>query len=208
MRHQRKTLLAVLMVALFGVFVSPTPTQAAVATFTPGHALAAAQPSGVESSARKSDDQASKRVRTMSSDVGTQVIVVGLRNQDGRWEEFWRGSDCALWHRWQLSPGGAWSGIVSMGGCLAEDVDGQANADGRLEIFGRSPNQAMYHIWQTTPNCCWSAWTSMGGILTSNWNTWKNSYGGIVVDGQSPNGYWYRNYQKSPSCCYSGWFQI
>jgi len=31
-------------------------------------------------------------------------------NPDGRLEVFVVGSDFALWHNWQLTPGGAWSG--------------------------------------------------------------------------------------------------
>jgi hypothetical protein len=152
---------------------------------------------------------AAKAVRVDSSDAGVQVIVVGLRNRDGRWEEFWRGSDCRLWHRWQLSPGGAWSGAASLGGCLTSDVDGEANADGRLEIFGRGTDNALWHIWQTSPNCCWSSWQSMGGAtLTSKPYTGLTSYRGIIVDAVRSDGYWWRRYQTAPNCCWSNWFRL
>jgi hypothetical protein len=90
---------------------------------------------------------------------GAPPIVVGLQNRDGRREEFWRGSECALWHRWQVRPGGAWSGPARLGGCLTSDVAGAANADGRLEIFARGTDNALWHIWQKRPNSGWSTWS-------------------------------------------------
>ena len=48
-------------------------------------------------------------------------IAVG-RNADGRMEVFVRGTDNALWHKWQTTPNGGWSGWVSEGGVLTSDI--------------------------------------------------------------------------------------
>jgi hypothetical protein len=63
-----------------------------------------------------------------------RLVVIGRRdrptkvhrNADGRLEAFVIGSDHALWHRWQLTPGDDWSGWASLGGWidqLAVDVN-------------------------------------------------------------------------------------
>ena len=45
---------------------------------------------------------------------------------DGRLEIFARGTDYALWHNWQVSPGGSWSGWNSLGGILVADMQAAA----------------------------------------------------------------------------------
>jgi hypothetical protein len=42
--------------------------------------------------------------------VGFEGFLRVGQNADGRLEIFTQGSDDALWHNWQLTPGGAWSG--------------------------------------------------------------------------------------------------
>lgn len=37
-------------------------------------------------------------------------------NSDGRMETFMEGTDRNVWHNWQVSPGGGWSGWVNLGG--------------------------------------------------------------------------------------------
>jgi hypothetical protein len=45
------------------------------------------------------------------------------RNQDGRLEVFARGTDGALWHKWQLAPNSGWSGWASEGGVISGGTD-------------------------------------------------------------------------------------
>jgi hypothetical protein len=43
------------------------------------------------------------------------MLDVG-QNADGRLEVFVRGSNGALYHKWQISPNDGWSGWASLGG--------------------------------------------------------------------------------------------
>jgi hypothetical protein len=91
--------------------------------------------------------------------------VVG-RNTDGRLEVFAVGADDvgshgALWHNWQTTPGGGWSGWNSLGGSIYWPLV-EANSDGRLEVFARGPNEELLHIWQNGPaGTGWSDWYSL-----------------------------------------------
>jgi hypothetical protein len=84
-------------------------------------------------------------------------------NADGRLEIFARGSDNRLWHTWQQSPGGTWSGWYSLGGPIASAVSVIANKDGRLEVFATGTDNRLWHIWQQSPGGTWSGWYSLGG---------------------------------------------
>jgi len=70
--------------------------------------------------------------------VLTSDITVG-KNADGRLELFVRGTDGALWRRWQTAPNGGWSNWASEGGVLTSNIAVAQNADGRLEVFVREP---------------------------------------------------------------------
>jgi hypothetical protein len=74
------------------------------------------------------------------------------RNADGRLEVFVRGTDNALWHKWQTSPNNGWSrSWNSLRGILVGEPAVSRNADGRLEVFIRGTDNALWHIWQTSP---------------------------------------------------------
>jgi hypothetical protein len=81
--------------------------------------------------------------------VLTSNIAVG-QNEDGRLEAFVRGTDQALWHKWQTAPNSGWSGWLSEGGVLTSDIAVGHNADGHLEVFVRGTDNALWHNWQTT----------------------------------------------------------
>jgi hypothetical protein len=87
--------------------------------------------------------------------VITSNIAVG-RNADGRLEFFVRGTDNAVWHKWQVVPNGTWSGWDSMGGVITEDPAVGSNADGRMEVFVRGTDGAVWHVWQTAPSNGWA----------------------------------------------------
>jgi acylphosphatase len=84
------------------------------------------------------------------------------KNKDGRLEAFNICSDGALWHIWQITPGGVWgswnslgmpsdSVILSTGPLVIE------NTDGRLEAFVGGSNNALWHTWQVSPGDNWSS---------------------------------------------------
>ena len=70
-------------------------------------------------------------------------------NADGRLEVFVRGTDNNLYHKWQTSPGGAWTpNWASLSGVLDGNIGTGRNADGRLEAFVRGTDNNLYHKWQ------------------------------------------------------------
>jgi len=62
-----------------------------------------------------------------------------------------RGTDNALWHKWQVAPNGSWSNWASEGGVLTSNIAVASNQDGRLEVFALGTDQALWHDWQTQP---------------------------------------------------------
>jgi hypothetical protein len=82
------------------------------------------------------------------------------KNEDGRLEVFWIGSDGALWHIWQLSAGGAWGTWNSLGTPSSSiqalgDPFVAENDDGRLEAFTVGSGGALWHTWQVSPGGNW-----------------------------------------------------
>lgn len=88
-----------------------------------------------------------------------------VRNADGRLEVFLLANDQKIWHIWQTSPNGGWSGWFSLGGPAASISNGAPfvgnNADGRIEVFTTGADGAIYHIWQTAPSNGWSSWAEL-----------------------------------------------
>jgi hypothetical protein len=106
--------------------------------------------------------------RWHSLEGGLTSGPLAIRNADGRLEVFVRGTDGALHHIWQLTPGGSWSGWACLGGGLSSIPVAVRNMDGQLEVFVRGTDGALHHIWQLTPGGSWSNWSSLGGVLTSD----------------------------------------
>ena len=134
----------------------------------------------------------------------TTEPVLG-RNKDGRLEAFARGTDNALWHCWQMTPGGAWSGWASRGGVITSVPAVASNADGRLEVFARGSDGALFHIWQTVPNGSWSGWASLGGVITSNPSTGRNKDGRLEVFARGTDGALWHVWQGGTQQGWSGW---
>lgn len=89
--------------------------------------------------------------------------AVAIRNADGRVEIFARGSNNALYHCWETTPGGKFSAWQSLDGVLTGYPAVGRNVDGRLEVFARGTGNALYHRWQTSPGGSWSDWAPLGG---------------------------------------------
>jgi hypothetical protein len=87
-------------------------------------------------------------------------------NRDGRLEVFVRGVDNAVWHTWELTPGGAWAtGWASLGGVVTSAPAVAPNADGRLEVLAVGADAStIYHQWQVVPGGAWSAWGPLGVV--------------------------------------------
>ncbi|MDX3698059.1 peptidase M23, partial [Streptomyces europaeiscabiei] len=61
---------------------------------------------------------------------------------------FARGTDNAVYHKWQVAPNNGWSGWESLGGVITSNIATGVNADGRMEFFARGTDGAVYHKWQ------------------------------------------------------------
>ena len=129
-------------------------------------------------------------------------------NKDGRLEAFARGTDNALWHCWQMTPGGAWSGWASRGGVITGTPCVASNADGRLEAFARGTDGALWHLWQTTPNGSWSGWASLGGVITSEPTAVNNADGRVEVFARGTDGALWHIWQRGGLQGWSGWASL
>jgi hypothetical protein len=92
------------------------------------------------------------------------LVTVGT-NADGRLELFLRRPDNSMWHMWQGSPGGGWSGWHSLGSGLISEPAVGINSDGRLELFAVTTDGSLSHRWQGSPGGGWSGWHSLSGEL-------------------------------------------
>ncbi len=130
------------------------------------------------------------------------VIVA---NADTRLEAFVAADDGAVWHRWEVAPGGLWAPWASLGGILTSNIVVDQNADGRLEIFGRGTDQALWHMWQTAPSNGWSDWASLGGIITTDPAIGRNADGRLEVFARGEDNALWHIWQTEPSNGWSGW---
>ena len=78
--------------------------------------------------------------------TGTSIT---LTNCDGRQERFQVRPGNHLYHQYQTTPGGSWSGWHIMGGYLIfAQIGAVVNSDCRLEVFGVGGDHAMWHTWR------------------------------------------------------------
>jgi alpha/beta hydrolase fold len=96
--------------------------------------------------------------------VLTSRPAIGV-NEDGRIEVFARGTDNHVWHVWQTSPNGGWSGWQALDQAVSrDDVFGESiavgvNYDGRMEVFAQLARKKwIAHVWQVAPNGGWGSW--------------------------------------------------
>lgn len=131
------------------------------------------------------------------------------RNQDGRLEVFSVTQDGAIWHIWQLLPGGPWTqwaGLAPPAGLTAPPVV-SSNLDGRMEVFAVQSG-SLWHIWQTAPNNGWSPGGLLGspaaGIL-GDVGIGNNQDGRIEVFAVGSDGELYHLWQVAPNSGWTGW---
>jgi hypothetical protein len=132
-------------------------------------------------------------------------------NSDGRLEVFARGSDNALWHRSQASPGsGTWGGWSSLGGVFTSDPAAAVNSDGRLETFARGSDNAIWHRSQVSPGSgTWTNWSSLGGVLTGGPAAAMNLDGRLELFARgSDNALWHRSQTSPGSGTWGGWSSL
>lgn len=129
--------------------------------------------------------------------------VVGL-NADGRMELFVRGTDNALWHKWQTAPNGPFAEWHSLGGTFSGDPAVGYNADGRMEVIVRGTDASFWHKWQTTVNGPFNAdWSSLGGEFQGNPAVGRNEDGRMEIFGRGTNKAFWHKWQTSPNGSFS-----
>jgi hypothetical protein len=75
----------------------------------------------------------------------------------GRLVVFGRGTNNRIWHIWQTSRNGDWSGWAEVpGGELTSDPAAALNADGGLVVFARGTDNAIWHAWQDAADGSWA----------------------------------------------------
>ncbi|MFG3281322.1 peptidase M23 [Streptomyces sp. NPDC048111] len=127
--------------------------------------------------------------------------VVSGRSADGRLESFAAGAD-GVYHAWQTSVNGGWSGWRFEGGPRNAQLAVASNADGRLELFALS-DATLDHMWQTGPSAGWSGWENFG---TGGYRlaAGSNADGRIEVFASNASGVFHR-WQSAPSGGWAGW---
>jgi hypothetical protein len=137
--------------------------------------------------------------------VATSDPDVAL-NAPGGLVVFVRGTDNALWHRWQERPDGDWSPWTSLEGICTSGPAAALYRDGRLNVFVRGTDNAIWWKRQTSPNGDWSFWVRIGGDnLTSDPAATLNLPGGLVVFARgSDNAIWH-TWQDQTDGAWSAW---
>ena len=115
------------------------------------------------------------------------------------------GGGNVVYHNYQTSPGGGWSGWIPIGGSIASPPTVAMNADGRLQLFAQGTDTAGWYAWQLLPgNGGWSEWVSLGGSISASPSATQNADGRLEIFGIAANAV-FNNWQTSPGGAWSGW---
>ena len=117
-----------------------------------------------------------------------------------------RGSDGAVWHRWQTAPNNGWSDWASLGGWV-DLIKVAANQDGRLEIFARGGDGALWHNWEVDPGGGWSGWYSLGGWIDML-EVAQNDDGRLEIFARGGDAAVWQMWQTAPSNGWSDWASL
>jgi hypothetical protein len=122
------------------------------------------------------------------------------------------GSGGALFHAWQLSAGGGWSGWYSLGGFLTSQPTVARNTAGKLQVFFRGGDNALWTTWQNGANGVggWSAQTSLSGSWNSHAAVAVNADGRIEVFMRGMDNALWHTWQNTANAgsSWSGWISL
>ena len=148
------------------------------------------------------------------------------RNLDGRLEIFGVDDNLNLWHAWEASPGGDWSGWSKIvGKRMRPGFAVGENKDGRLAVFGvearvqnvtaeaDSPidkKQRIWCVWQQTPGGSFAKdWQDMGGSnLDPELMVGNTAEGRIQLIGTGSNHNVWLDGQLDSSDRWAGWADV
>jgi GH25 family lysozyme M1 (1,4-beta-N-acetylmuramidase) len=129
-------------------------------------------------------------------------------NGDGRLELFARVPGDAIWHDWQTSANGSWSGWNALGGSSPGDPVASADADGRIEVFVVRGGH-LYHTFQLVGGGWYNGWLDEGdGSLVGEPIALTNADGRLEVFVRNSTGALVHKWQTSPNGSWSGWASL
>src|SRR6266511_1630162 len=125
------------------------------------------------------------------------------RDDSGSLVVFVRGTNDAVWLKWQLTPGssGSWSGWYTLGGVIKAAPVVATNADGRLEVFGVGSDNALWQRRQAQAGPSsggWYIWRSLSGVIVGYPAVGKNADGRLEVFVWWTDGSIRHNWQLTP----------
>ncbi len=150
-----------------------------------------------------------------SSDVSqTAKLAVGTW-ANGVQDLFVIGTDGVLYHNYQTSPNGVWSGFVSLGGEWSQDADIAVNSDknGEVQVLMVGNSGNLYNNWQTSVNgTSWHGWNDIGGTLNETVRTavGRNSDGRLEIFTLGTDGIAYHNWETAANgqTTWNGWASL
>jgi hypothetical protein len=135
-----------------------------------------------------------------------RAYPAALRNRDGRLEVFVIGGDRALYHIWEISPGGDWHQWASLeGNDLAGPIVVASNSDGRLQVFMCGGDSRIYSRAQTVPNGNWGPWFTLGGHGVKGFSVARNADGRLELVAVFGDGALHDIWQVAPNGAWSEW---
>ncbi len=134
------------------------------------------------------------------------AMVAAGENADGRLEIFASTTNGTVWHDWQATPGGAWSGWSSLGSTITQSVSVARNSDGSLEIFALAPGGGVLTDSQTSAGGGWSGWSALAGTQTSAPPVpGQDQDGRLEIFALASAGALWHDWQTTPGGAWSGW---
>ncbi len=96
-----------------------------------------------------------------------------------------------VWHRWQLTPNGSWSGWVSHGrppDASQQSIDLAMNKNNRLELLSGVQTETEYELWHLTQKAPTNGWMSWQMLAIPNFPDANKPYVlwavGVNADGR------------------------
>jgi hypothetical protein len=143
--------------------------------------------------------------------------LISATNADGRVEVFALDNHGVLWHDWETSPGGTWSGWYSIGGHWVGTPRVARNQNGLLQVFVSDVGGRLSTIVQSGATDWGQAFSSLGGTVASGqfllplFDVATNADGRLELFAIYPDGSVQHNWQlydNAPANAWSGWYSL
>ncbi|HEX4759026.1 MAG TPA: hypothetical protein VH308_13635 [Terracidiphilus sp.] len=142
------------------------------------------------------------------SGIVAQGHVAVANNENNTLEVFVPTNTGDVYHNFQSTPGGSWSGWSDLGGSGITSLQAANNADGSLSVFGIGANGDVWYASENAPEAGWSAWTDLAGQpIQPGFVVGQNLSGLLDVFGVDATGNVWMNTQ-TPSAGWGSWVQM